>query len=276
MNGQPDIILTLRWLWGPLQLRCCHGWPTPIYSHWLRNRHCEPTLHCLPHQTLPSPARKASWTPMELELVFHPPPWCTQKIPYTNIICVSVCDHVWPTCTAKPKVYGFLPICKPKYVKFYLHLKSHDPAARSTLFGCQSKLRTVERMGFLMCLLTHLNTTRITTLKIWIYHWQSIIKHSNLPIIFRLKVANGYESCSAPHCKLVLQWRPFHECGSTVDPENNKGGFPHAILLTPYISIPVGSAGHNAITFRSPVNAYRLIQYQIHWPQQIDLSEWLA
>lgn len=39
---------------------------------------------------------------------------------------------------------------------FYLHLKSHDPAARSTLFGCQSRLRTVERIGFLICLLTHL------------------------------------------------------------------------------------------------------------------------
>lgn len=38
------------------------------------------------------------------------------------------------------------------------HLKSQEPAARSTLLGCQSRLRTVERMGFLMCLHTHLDT----------------------------------------------------------------------------------------------------------------------
>lgn len=38
----------------------------------------------------------------------------------------------------------------------HLHLKSHEPAASKTLLGCQSKLRTVERIGFLMCLLTHL------------------------------------------------------------------------------------------------------------------------
>lgn len=38
----------------------------------------------------------------------------------------------------------------------HLHLKSQEPAARRTLFGCQSRLSTVERMGFLMCLQTHL------------------------------------------------------------------------------------------------------------------------
>lgn len=39
-----------------------------------------------------------------------------------------------------------------------LHLKSQEPAASSTLLGCQSRLSTVERMGFLMCLQTHLQT----------------------------------------------------------------------------------------------------------------------
>jgi hypothetical protein len=39
----------------------------------------------------------------------------------------------------------------------HLHLKSQEPAARSTLLGCQSRLRTVERIGFLMCLHTHLD-----------------------------------------------------------------------------------------------------------------------
>lgn len=37
-----------------------------------------------------------------------------------------------------------------------LHLKSQDPAANKMLLGCQSRLRMVERIGFLMCLLTHL------------------------------------------------------------------------------------------------------------------------
>src|ERR1700737_228432 len=34
-------------------------------------------------------------------------------------------------------------------------LESAPPAARRTLFGCQSTLRIVLRMGFLRCLLTH-------------------------------------------------------------------------------------------------------------------------
>ena len=41
-------------------------------------------------------------------------------------------------------------------------MKSQEPAARSTLLGCQSRLRTVERMGFLMCLHTHLDTAGVT------------------------------------------------------------------------------------------------------------------
>ena len=35
-------------------------------------------------------------------------------------------------------------------------LKSEEPAAMSILFGCQSNDSTVDRMGFLICLLTHL------------------------------------------------------------------------------------------------------------------------
>lgn len=50
------------------------------------------------------------------------------------------------------------PIPIPKLVGGpHRHLKSQEPAARSTLLGCQSRLRTVERMGFLMCLHTHLD-----------------------------------------------------------------------------------------------------------------------
>ena len=42
----------------------------------------------------------------------------------------------------------------------HLHLKSQDPAASRILLGCQSRLRMVERIGFLMCLLTHLTHLR--------------------------------------------------------------------------------------------------------------------
>lgn len=42
------------------------------------------------------------------------------------------------------------------YVEKTRILKSEEPAQSSTLFGCQSRESTVERIGFLMCLLTHL------------------------------------------------------------------------------------------------------------------------
>lgn len=51
--------------------------------------------------------------------------------------------------------------CVCQFSCSHLHLKSHDPAASKTLLGCQSKLRTVERIGFLMCLLTHLQKEKI-------------------------------------------------------------------------------------------------------------------
>lgn len=38
----------------------------------------------------------------------------------------------------------------------HLQWRSADPAASRTLLGCQSRLRTVERTDFLMCLLSHL------------------------------------------------------------------------------------------------------------------------
>lgn len=37
-----------------------------------------------------------------------------------------------------------------------LQWRSAEPAASSMLLGCQSRLRTVELMGFLICLLSHL------------------------------------------------------------------------------------------------------------------------
>lgn len=46
-----------------------------------------------------------------------------------------------------------LSICTKKILNSTL--KSVDPAASKMLFGCQSKVVIVERIGFLMCLLTH-------------------------------------------------------------------------------------------------------------------------
>lgn len=54
-------------------------------------------------------------------------------------------------------------IIKTDLIHKYLHLKSEDPAARRTLLGCQSRLRMVERIGFLMCLHTHLTDKKPKT-----------------------------------------------------------------------------------------------------------------
>lgn len=147
----------------------------------------------------------------------------------------------------------------------YLHLKSHDPAARSTLFGCQSRLRTVERIGFLMCLLTHLEHTHKQeswgSTVIYCIKYFLTVSASNSPVILRLKVANRYEPSSTAHRKLVLQRRPLHKRGSTVDPEDDESGLPHAVLLAPHVSVAIRSAGYNPIAFRSPVNALTHAQW---------------
>lgn len=144
----------------------------------------------------------------------------------------------------------------------YLLLKSHDPAARSTLFGCQSRLRTVERIGFLICLLTHLkekwNTIRISEASWWPITESilfNLVRASNSPVIFRLEVANRYEASATAYSEFVLQRRPLHERGSTVDPEDDESGLPHAVLLAPHVSVAIRSTGYNPIAFRSPVNA---------------------
>ena len=151
-------------------------------------------------------------------------------------------------------------------------MKSHDPAARSTLFGCQSRLRTVERIGFLMCLLTHLEDKKISSKHLSKTNIPNMVNKCEdtnvcfqvvtlfgLPVIFRFKVANRYEASSTAHCKLVLQWRPLHECGGTIDPEDNKSGLPHPILLAPHVSIAIRSTSYNPVAFWSPVNSLKYI-----------------
>lgn len=86
-------------------------------------------------------------------------------------------------------------ILKTVLIHKYLHLKSLDPAARRTLLGCQSRLRMVERIGFLMCLHTHLmdKKTQKDPIK-----WKLAICVSQRqtsgwcsPVIFLLEVTDG-------------------------------------------------------------------------------------
>lgn len=152
-------------------------------------------------------------------------------------------------------------IIKTDLIHKYLHLKSEDPAARRTLLGCQSRLRMVERIGFLMCLHTHLTdkkpktngfpikvkTSSLCTLETDWSGWRS-------PVIFLLEVTDGDEARAAAHCKLVLLWRPLDAASSAVDPEDDQSGLPCALLQGPHIGITVCPAGDDAVTVRSPVN----------------------
>lgn len=56
---------------------------------------------------------------------------------------------------AAPEHAGWLLIHFFNVGRKHSSLKSQDPTASKTLLGCQSKLRTVERVGFLTCLLTY-------------------------------------------------------------------------------------------------------------------------
>lgn len=71
-------------------------------------------------------------------------------------MCPCMQDLCHLHCCLLPQLWDFMrPPSHPTPAP-HLHLKSQEPAARRTLLGCQSRLSTVERMGFLMCLQTHL------------------------------------------------------------------------------------------------------------------------
>lgn len=80
------------------------------------------------------------------------------------------------------------------------------------------------------------------------------------PVILRLKVADRNEASAAANRKLVLQRRPLDKGGGSVDPEDDQRGLPHPLLLRPDVGITVGSARHYTVTFRSPVNTYRMMR----------------
>lgn len=145
-------------------------------------------------------------------------------------------------------------------------MKSQDPAASRILLGCQSRLRMVERIGFLMCLLTHLRRVG----KKYVSIHQKICKKGRRPgstgsqrpspVILRLKVADRNEASTTANCKLVLQWRPLDKGGSSVDPEDDQRGLPYPVLLGPYVGITVCSTRHYTVAFRSPVDAYGMMR----------------
>lgn len=94
-------------------------------------------------------------------------------------------------------------VTKLQYTKSHLHLKSHDPAARSTLFGCQSKLRTVERMGFLMCLLTHLKKFKIII--------RPVKQNNQWSSIYQLWPTNHFQTQSSKRIWVALR-SPLQTC----------------------------------------------------------------
>lgn len=77
------------------------------------------------------------------------------------------------------------------------------------------------------------------------------------PVIFLLKVTDGDEARAAAHGKLVLPRRPLDAAGSAVDPEDDQGGLPGALLQGPHVGVTVRSAGDDTIAVRSPVNTCR-------------------
>lgn len=50
------------------------------------------------------------------------------------------------------------------------------------------------------------------------------------PVVFLLKVTDGDEARAAAYSELVLPWRPLDAAGGTVDPQDDQGGFPSALL----------------------------------------------
>lgn len=119
----------------------------------------------------------------------------------------------------------------------YLHLKSQAPAASSTLLGCQSRLSTVERMDFLMCLQTHLREDKPATLRDRPSgsplqphllparppgaRPRRMRSSQDSPVVLLLEVADGDEARSAAHGKLVLLGGPLDTAGGAVDAQDD-------------------------------------------------------
>lgn len=87
-----------------------------------------------------------------------------------------------------------------------------------------------------------------------VMHFVTVGVHS--PVVLRLKVADRDEPSTTANCKLVLQWRPLHKSGCSVDPEDDQRRLPYSFLLGPYVSVTICSTSYYTVTFGSPVNTY--------------------
>lgn len=152
----------------------------------------------------------------------------------------------------------------PLLIHRYLHLKSQHPAASRTLLGCQSRLRMVERIGFLMCLHTHLEITAQHARSVWFIKRSLSCKWGagscplkTSPVVFLFKVADGDEAWAAAYSKLVLSWRPRHAASGAVDPEDDQGGLPCALFEGPHVGVTVRSTSNYTVTLCSPVDTCR-------------------
>lgn len=74
------------------------------------------------------------------------------------------------------------------------------------------------------------------------------------PVVFLLEVADGDEAGAAAHSELVLLRRPLDAASGAVDPEDDQGGLPRALLQGPHVGVTVCSAGDDAVAVRSPVD----------------------
>lgn len=120
---------------------CCNAGMVP------RAPPSPPHISPLPRPWLPAAPRgvkSAPWASQGAGLP-HTPPCCARVGPQTVL---GASPHLRSSQSSTPAAP-------------HRHLKSQEPAARRTLLGCQSRLSTVERMGFLMCLQTHLRGERL-------------------------------------------------------------------------------------------------------------------
>lgn len=150
---------------------CCNAGMVP------RAPPSPPHISPLPRPWLPAAPRgvkSAPWASQGAGLP-HTPPCCARVGPQTVL---GASPHLRSSQSSTPAAP-------------HRHLKSQEPAARRTLLGCQSRLSTVERMGFLMCLQTHLRGERLGSVGEHHHPWEP-------PWAFRGGLAEGGQGSKCP------------------------------------------------------------------------------
>lgn len=142
----------------------------------------------------------------------------------------------------------------------------------------------VDRIGFLMCLQTHLGEVKegrrssqpgspwfvdsSPTVLLVLVAFEGFKEQTtphrpparpcicqDAPIVFLLKVADGDPPGAAANSKLVLFRGPLHTTGSAVDPEDDQSGLPNVVLQGPDVGVAVCPTAHNPVAVGGPVNA---------------------